>query len=214
MKKMTALLLTIMMTATLVACGSSKEAAEPETSDTTEVMEGTTEQETDETEADSKVLVAYFSATHTTEGVAEKLADGMHADLYEIVPEEPYTDADLNYNDDNSRTTTEMNDPLARPAIAGSVENMDQYDVVFVGYPIWWGEAPRIISTFMESYDFSGKTIVPFCTSASSDIDGSVSGLEQLTDGANWMEGKRLSKNDSQETIMEWTNGLGLNLSE
>ena len=74
----------------------------------------------------------------------------MHADLYEIAPEEPYTDADLNYNDDNSRTTTEMNDPLARPAIAGSVENMDQYDVVFVGYPIWWGEAPRIISTFME----------------------------------------------------------------
>ena len=232
MKKMTAFLLVLMMSASLVACGSSKEA-EPETSDTTEVMEDVTESETEETEetteeteqadatettneteAGSKVLVAYFSATHTTEGVAEKLSDGMNADLYEIVPEEPYTDADLNYNDDNSRTTTEMNDPSARPAIAGSVENMDQYDVVFVGYPIWWGEAPRIISTFMESYDFSGKTIIPFCTSGGSGIDGSVSGLEQLTDGANWVEGKRLSKNDSQETIMEWVNGLGLNLGE
>ena len=230
MKKMTAFLLVLMMSTSLVACGSSKEAAEPEASDATEVMDDTTESETedaeeteestdeseqvDETEAGSKVLVAYFSATHTTEGVAEKLADGMHADLYEIVPEEPYTDADLNYNDDNSRTTTEMNDSSARPAIAGSVENMDQYDVVFVGYPIWWGEAPRIISTFMESYDFSGKTIVPFCTSGGSGIDGSVSGLEQLTDGANWMEGKRLSRNDSQETIMEWVNGLELNLGE
>jgi len=220
MKKMTAFLLVLMMSASLVACGSSKDAAEPETEEAEETEESTGESEqvdgaaTDETEVGSKVLVAYFSATHTTEGVAEKLADGMHADLYEIVPEEPYTDADLNYNDDNSRTTTEMNDPSARPAIAGSVENMDQYDVVFVGYPIWWGEAPRIISTFMESYDFSGKTIVPFCTSGGSGIDGSVSGLEQLTDGANWMEGKRLSKNDSQETIMEWVNGLELNLGE
>jgi len=121
----------------------------------------------------TKVLVAYFSATNTTQGIAEHIANGLSADIYEIVPEEPYTDADLNYNDNNSRTTIEMNDPDARPAISGSVEDMEQYDIVFIGYPIWWGEAPRIVSTFVESYDFSGKTIVPFCTSGGSGVGSS-----------------------------------------
>ena len=130
--------------------------------------------------------------------------------FYEIVPEEPYTEADLNYNDDNSRSTIEMNDPSARPAISGSVENMEQYDIVFIGYPIWWGEAPRIVSTFMESYDFSGKTIVPFCTSGGSGIGSSDSNLEQLTSGADWLDGRRLNGSDSEETVMEWVNGLGL----
>ena len=125
----------------------------------------------------SKILVAYFSATGNTEGVAQKLADGLDADLYEITPEQPYTDADLNYNNSGSRSSVEMNDPSARPAISGSVENMDQYDVVFVGYPIWWGEAPRIMSTFIESYDFSGKTLVAFCTSASSGFGSSDKGI-------------------------------------
>ena len=106
-----------------------------------------------------------------------------------------------------------MNDPSARPAISGSVENMEQYDIVFIGYPIWWGEAPRIVSTFMESYDFSGKTIVPFCTSGGSGIGSSASNLEQLTSGnAVWMEGRRLNGSDSQDTVMEWVNGLGLDL--
>ena len=133
--------------------------------------------------------------------------------FYEIVPEEPYTEADLNYNDDSSRSTTEMNDPSARPAISGSVENMEQYDIVFIGYPIWWGEAPRIVSTFMESYDCSGKTIVPFCTSGGSGIGSSASNLEQLTSGADWLEGRRLNGSDSEETVMEWVNGLGLDVS-
>lgn len=174
-------------------------------------------QETEAQEADhdsevpkAKVLVAYFSATNTTEGVAEHIADGLHADLYEIVPEEPYTDADLDYHDNNSRTTIEMNDPDIRPAIQGSVEDMEQYDVVFLGYPIWWGDAPRIISTFMESYDFSGKTVIPFCTSGGSGIDSSVSNLEKLTEGAEWLTGKRLNGSDSEETVMEWVDGLGL----
>ena len=161
----------------------------------------------------NKVLVAYFSATHTTEGVAEKIADGLNADLYEIVPEQPYTDADLNYNDNNSRSTLEMADASVRPAISGTVENMDQYDIVFIGYPIWWGEAPRILSTFVESYDFSGKTIVPFCTSGGSGIGSSASNLEQLTSGAAWLSGQRLKSSDSEETIMEWVNGLGLDLN-
>lgn len=142
------------------------------------------------------------------------IANGLNADIYEIVPEDPYTDADLNYNDNNSRTTIEMNDPNARPAISGSVENMEQYDIIFVGYPIWWGEAPRIVSTFMESYDFSGKTIVPFCTSGGSGMGSSAANLEQLTTGAQWLSGERLSGSDSQDEVMEWVNGLGLNFEE
>lgn len=160
---------------------------------------------------ESKVLVAYFSATGNTEKVAEHIAKGLNADLYEIVPEEPYTDADLNYNDNNSRTTIEMNDPDARPAITGNVEDMDQYNIIFIGYPIWWGEAPRIISTFIESYDFSGKTIVPFCTSGSSSIGSSAESLEQLSNGSHWLSGERLSGNDSQNTVMDWVNSLDLN---
>lgn len=171
------------------------------------------EAETPETQGNS-VLVAYFSATGTTEGVAEHIANGLNADIYEIIPEEPYTDADLNYNDNNSRSTIEMNDEASRPAISGSVENMEQYDIVFIGYPIWWGEAPRIVSTFVESYDFSGKTVVPFCTSGGSGVGSSATNLEQLTSGATWMEGRRLNGSDSQDTVMEWVNSLGLNLGE
>ncbi len=190
---------------------SSTEESEPESEPMRpDETEGT---EPADTEAEvKKVLVAYFSATNTTEGVAEHIANGLDADLYEIVPEEPYTDADLNYNDNNSRSTIEMNDPSARPAISGSVENMEQYDIVFIGYPIWWGEAPRIVSTFMESYDFSGKTIVPFCTSGGSGVGSSASNLEQLTSGATWLDGRRLNGSDSQDTVMEWVNGLGVDL--
>ena len=113
-------------------------------------------EETEPEEQDSRVLVAYFSATNTTEGVAEHITNGLNADL--------------NYNDNNSRTTIEMNDPKVRPVISGSIENMEQYDIVFIGYSIWWGEAPRIVSTFVESYDFSGKTIIPFATTGGSNL--------------------------------------------
>lgn len=163
---------------------------------------------------ENKVLVVYFSATNTTKGVAEHIANGLNADIYEIVPEEPYTDADLNYNDNNCRTTIEMNDPDSRPAISGSVEDMGQYDIVFIGYPIWWGQAPHIVYTFFESYDFSGKTIVPFCTSGGSGMGSSATNLEKLTDGADWFSGKRLHGGDSQDTVMEWVNSLGLNFGE
>lgn len=158
----------------------------------------------------SNILVVYFSVTGTTKGVAEKIADGIGADIYEIVPETPYTDADINYNDNNSRSTIEMNDADARPAISGSIDNMEQYDIIFLGYPIWWGQAPRILSTFVESYDLTGKTVVPFCTSASSDIGSSATNLEKLTSGADWLAGKRFSSGDSADTIMEWVNALGL----
>lgn len=224
MKKAIAILLSLTMILGLAACGNSASQTEqPSTEDTsveskadTNSAENSTDMENTDNQdvQDHKVLVAYFSATGTTKGVAEHIANGLNADIYEIVPEDPYTDADLNYNDNNSRTTIEMNDPNARPAISGSVENMEQYDIIFVGYPIWWGEAPRIVSTFMESYDFSGKTIVPFCTSGGSDIGSSASNLERLTSGATWLDGRRLNGSDSQDTVMEWVNGLDLNLAE
>lgn len=182
--------------------------------ESTDVLKTQTEETEMQEEQETKILVAYFSATDTTEGVAEHIANGLKADLYEIVPEEPYTDADLNYNDNNSRTTIEMNDPDARPAISGSVENMEQYDIVFVGYPIWWGEAPRIVSTFMENYDFSGITVAPFCTSGGSGMGSSAANLEQLASGAKWLDGQRLNGGDSQDTVMEWVNSLGLDLAE
>lgn len=224
MKKAIAILLSLTMILGLAACGNSASQTEqPSTEDTsveskadTNSAENSTDMENTDNQdvQDHKVLVAYFSATGTTKGVAEHIANGLNADIYEIVPEDPYTDADLNYNDNNSRTTIEMNDPNARPAISGSVENMEQYDIIFVGYPIWWGEAPRIVSTFMESYDFSGKTIVPFCTSGGSGIGSSASDLERLTSGATWLDGRRLNGSDSQDTVMEWVNGLDLNLAE
>ncbi len=157
-----------------------------------------------------KILVAYFSATNNTEGVAQKLADGLGADLYEITPVQPYTDADLNYNNSQSRSSVEMNDPSARPAISGSVENMEQYDVVFIGYPIWWGEAPRIMSTFIESYDFSGKTLVAFCTSASSGFGSSDSALRSAANGAKWLTGHRFSAGASAQEVLAWADGLGV----
>ena len=154
--------------------------------------------------------MAYFSATGTTRSLAEYMAEGLNADLYEITPAEPYTDADLNYNDSGSRTSIEMNDPNSRPAISSSVEDMSQYDVVFIGYPIWWGQAPRIISTFLESYDFNGKAIVPFCTSGSSPIGSSATNLESLTSGADWLSGQRFSSSVSQSELTDWAKGLGL----
>lgn len=225
MKKTITFLLSLLMVMSLAGCKNSsdqaeqaaaeKSPAESSTDDTANAEADETQPEETETQEETKsqgsrILVAYFSATNTTKGVAEHIANGLGADLYQIVPEEPYTDADLDYNDNNSRSTKEMNDPDARPAISGSVENMEQYDVVFIGYPIWWGEAPRIVSTFAESYDFSGKTIVPFCTSGGSGIGSSATNLEQLANGAEWLDGQRLDGNDSQETVMEWVNGLGL----
>lgn len=170
-------------------------------------------QPTPEPEQGSRVLVAYFSATNNTEGVAQHIADSMDADLYEIVPAVPYTSADLNYNNSSSRTTIEMNDPNSRPEISGSVNNMEDYDIIFLGYPIWWGQAPRIISTFLESYDFGGKTIVPFCTSASSGIGSSATNLHSLTDGATWLSGQRFSSGASRNTVVSWINGLGLDVT-
>lgn len=237
MKKIVAVLLTVLLTVSLTACAGNNNPTEEKTSeaetatenvsDGSDLTEGTPSEEVSEPESDesisetspeneseeTEILVAYFSATNTTEGVAEQIADSLSADLYEIMPEQPYTDADLDYHDDNSRSTIEMNDPAVRPAISGSVENMEQYTVVFIGYPIWWGEAPRIVDTFVESYDLSGKTIVPFCTSGGSGIGSSTTNLEALAEGATWLSGTRLNGDSSHEAIVEWVNGLGLDIT-
>ncbi len=211
MKKFIPFFLAISMIFCLSACGGKQEVPATTQANTTAPSTEAAETAQEEASAESpKVLVAYFSATHTTQGVAEKLAQGLNADLYEIVPVEPYTSDDLNYSDNNSRTTLEMNDPAVRPAISGSVENMEQYDIIFLGYPIWWGDAPRIMSTFVESYDFSSKTVVPFCTSGSSGIGSSASNLEKLAGSGTWLDGHRFSGSDSRETILNWANGLGI----
>ena len=159
----------------------------------------------------SRILIAYFSATNNTENIANHLNAILDAGLYEIVPETPYTSTDLNYSDSSTRATREQNDASARPAISGSVDNMADYDVIFLGYPIWWGQAPRIISTFLESYDFAGKTIVPFCTSGSSGIGSSAANLHSLASAATWMDGSRFSGSASQSAVESWVDGLGLN---
>lgn len=167
------------------------------------------EESKENTETNNKILVAYFSATGTTRPLAEYAADILHADLYEIVPKEPYTDKDLAYYT-NGRADQEQNDPDARPEISGSMDDMEDYDIVLLGYPIWHGQAPRIISTFLESYDFSGKTIVPFCTSHSSGIGSSDINLHILADNANWLSGKRFASGTSRSAMEEWIGGLDL----
>lgn len=158
----------------------------------------------------SNKLVAYFSATRTTMRAAERLARAAGADLWRIEPEVPYTTADLNWNDKASRTSRECTDDACRPAIAGRVEDMDRYDVVFVGFPIWWYVAPKIIHTFLESYDFSGKTLVPFATSGGSLMGDTDQVLHALVpDTVSWKPGK-LVNGMSEEALAAWVDSLGL----
>ena len=141
----------------------------------------------------SKKLVAYFSASGTTKRAAEYLAKAEGADLFEIKPAVPYTSADLNWMDKKSRSSVEMSDPSSRPEIAGKLANMADYDMVFIGFPIWWYVAPRIIDTFVESYDFSGKIMVPFATSGGSGMGKTVDELKKLCPNADWKAGRMLN---------------------
>lgn len=158
-----------------------------------------------------KSLIVYFSCTDTTKKIAEYVQEITGADIYRIEPEVPYTAEDLNYGDASTRATREQNDSSARPAIAGKVENMSRYQDIVIAYPIWWGQAPRIISTFLESYDFSGKTIVPVCTSHSSGIGSSATNLHALTDGSvTWLEGRRFSSTTTKEEVAQWLKDSGI----
>lgn len=152
----------------------------------------------------TKALVAYFSASGVTAKVAENLAKAIGADLYEIAPEVPYTDEDLNWMDQKSRSTVEMKDRSCRPAIGTKVENMEQYDTVFVGFPIWWYREPSIIDTFMESYDFSGKTVIPFATSGGSGLGDSFKNMQALAPAAIVKDGKKFAPSTSEVSLKEW----------
>lgn len=153
---------------------------------------------------DKNVLVAYFSATGVTAKLAERLARITGADLFEIKPVHPYTNADLNWMDKQSRTSIEMNDSRSRPEIATKVENIEKYDVIFVGFPIWWYREPSIIDTFMESYDFTDKMIVPFATSGGSSIGQSGENMQKLAPSAKVFEGDRFSSKVSDEELQSW----------
>lgn len=155
-----------------------------------------------------KILVAYFSASGQTAKLAKTLAGVTGGDLFEIAPETAYTAADLDWMDKKSRSTIEMKDPKSRPAIAGKVADMAQYDTVFVGFPIWWYQAPRIIETFLESYDFSGKTVIPFATSGGSGMGGTNKALAPSCTGARLLEGKVFRSSTNADTLREWVKTL------
>ena len=157
-----------------------------------------------------KTLVAYFSASGETARLAKTIAQATGADLYEIRPAQPYTAADLNWHDNQSRSSVEMKNPACRPAIAGGAPDLTAYDTVFVGFPIWWYQAPRIIETFLESYDLSGKTIVPFCTSGGSGMGGEDILKAACSKDTKWLPGKRLSSRESAASVQKWVESLGL----
>ncbi len=219
--KMIKRLLTIPMVFTtalsLASCGSSTKdesaeapAAEEQNTpaETAETAAEETASVTEETADAQKVLVAYFSATGTTKGVAEKIASVTGADLYEIQPAEPYTEADLNYNDSSTRATVEQNDKNARPEIASEDVSMQDYTTAYLGFPIWWGGEPRILDTFVEKYSFEGITVIPFCTSGSSPIGRSGSNMEALAGSGTWLEGRRFSGDVSEEDLKSWIESL------
>ena len=156
----------------------------------------------------SKTLVAYFSATGTTARAAEKVVKITGGELYAITPAQAYTPADLDWNNSQSRSSVEMNDPKSRPALQGKKENIADYDVIFIGYPIWWNLAPRIINTFIESHDLKGKTIIPFATSGSSAITGSAAALKKSYPALNWKEGRLLNRAD-EKSMRAWLDRLG-----
>lgn len=159
---------------------------------------------------DGKTLVVYFSASGNTKAVAETIAASADAELYEIVPAEPYTDADLNWTISDSRVNMEHNDPAYRAEFSGS-KDLSGYDTIFIGYPLWWREAPSIVWNFIETSDLDGKTIIPFCTSTSDGIEGSVETLKGMVPGADWLEGQRFGENLNESAVTQWVAGLELN---
>lgn len=204
------------------AQADTQEEASEETdqSDTQEAASEDTEEaageEGQETEssgtADGNVLVVYYSATGNTEGVANTIADITGGDLFELKPVEPYTDEDLNYSDENSRVSREHEDESLRNVelTSTTVDNWDSYDTVFIGYPIWWGIAAWPVDSFVENNDFTGKTVIPFCTSASSDIGDSGQLLADMAGTGDWQDGMRFRSSADEADVQEWIDGLGL----
>ena len=189
----------------LCSCNSS---AKEETADKPLPENNSVDQPSENDKEEGKTLVVVFSATGNTLEVAKKIVSITGADLYEIIAKEEYSDADLNWHDNNSRTTIEQNDRSARPEIGSAEVSLDGYTIIYIGYPIWWGEEPRIMDTFVESYDFNNITIIPICTSSSSGSGRRGKNLAELAGSGNWLDGKRFSEHASQEEVKSWIEGL------
>lgn len=157
----------------------------------------------------SKTLVAFFSATGTTAKVARTLAEALGADIFEILPQTPYTKADLNWLNKRSRSSIEMNDPSSRPELKGTCDNIGDYDQIFIGFPIWWYVAPTIINTFLESHELSGKTIITFATSGGSKMGNTLSKLSPSCPGAKLLEGRVFKKNVKADQLKDWGGSIG-----
>lgn len=216
MKKTVALLLALSMVFALTACGSDSSTdntaeTQPDSESTGDVTETPSEASTEDL-AEGKTLVVYYSATGNTEEAANYIAAATGADTLELVPVEPYTDEDLNYNDDSSRVVYEHDNPDARDVelVESTVADWESYDTVFIGYPIWWGIAAWPVDGFIEANDFTGKTVIPFCTSASSGLGESGELLAEAAGTGNWLEGMRFSSGVSEADVQTWLEGLGL----
>lgn len=217
LKRLSSLLLACVMLFSLAACGQAAPSTEDETqapAETGQPTETTPTEETaptDET-AGGNVLIAYFSATGNTEAVAGYIADTLGADTFELTPAEPYTADDLNWNDPESRVVYEYESPDARDValVTDTPENWEDYDTVFIGYPIWWGIAAWPVSSFVAANDFTGKTVIPFCTSSSSGLGDSGTLLEELAGTGEWLDGQRFRSSASEAEVVDWVTGLGL----
>lgn len=220
MKKLTALLLSVVLVLSLAACGSANKPAssttQPETSAPTEQPESSStapaESEPETQPETGKTLVVYYFASGNTERVAKDIAEAAGADLFEIVPTEVYTSEDLNWTNSDSRVSREHDDESLRdvPLTTTEVPDWDSYDTVFIGYPIWWGIAAWPVDTFVKNNDFTGKTVIPFATSSSSGMGQSGSLLADMAGTGEWQEGQRFSSGVSGDDVQSWVNGLGL----
>lgn len=232
-KKLISACMAVVLLCSLTACGNSSreenagsvtapeapaeetenDAQEPDSDGPSDAAEPAETESMAESDAgETKELVVYFSATGNTKAAAETLAGLLGAELYEIVPEEPYTEADLDYNDRTTRATTEQNDPDARPAMAGEALDIAPYEMIYVGYPIWWSDMPRILYSFFDTYDLTGKTIAPFCTSGGSGLSGTPDRIRELEAGAEVTDGLAISGSaaaDAEGDLKEWLTAIG-----
>lgn len=215
MKRALFIITSLFIMLALVACGNQKtDNSVNGSGSSNNVQSGEEENQSENAipeNSDGKVLVVYYSSTGNTKEAAELIAAATGGDLFELVPSDPYTDEDLNWNDENSRVVYEHENPDERdvPLVSSVPENFSEYDTVFIGYPIWWGIAAWPVNSFIEANDFTGKTVIPFCTSASSGLGESGELLAEAAGTGNWLEGRRFSSGVSQSEIEEWLNDLG-----
>ncbi|MGN0502626.1 MAG: flavodoxin [Ruminococcus sp.] len=219
MKKLFLCITSILLILSFTACGSQGADNSGDKSGTSGILQsdsGNTESNNTSSEnpnnnSDRKTLVVYFSATGNTKEAAEYIASATGGDLFELVPVEPYSDEDLNWNDENSRVVYEHDNPGERnvPLVSATVDNFNEYDTVFIGYPVWWGIAAWPVNGFIEANDFTAKTVIPFCTSASSGLGDSGKLLKEAAGTGNWLDGKRFSSGVSETDVAEWIQSLG-----